>query len=90
MTTVSETTDAATTNYANSPAAIREQAEMIAKTYSFDEAILAGAICAALVMERERAAKIVAQYGNHPDDGVAFISDEIAVAIRGANRLATT
>lgn len=42
------------TNYAKSPADIKATAEMIAATYSFNEAILAGAICSALVMERER------------------------------------
>jgi hypothetical protein len=40
--------------YASSPADIRATAENIAENYSFDPSILAGAICAALVSERER------------------------------------
>lgn len=43
--------------YASSPADIRATAEDIATTYGFDEAILAGAICAAILAERERATK---------------------------------
>jgi len=44
--------------YASSPADIRATAENIAENYSFDPSILAGAICAALVSERERCAKV--------------------------------
>lgn len=36
----------------------------------------------AVMAERERCAKIIAAYGDHPDAAVAFVSDEIAVAIR--------
>jgi hypothetical protein len=44
--------------YASSPADIRATAENIAENYSSDPSILAGAICAALVSERERCAKV--------------------------------
>jgi hypothetical protein len=72
--------EAADTNYAKSPADIREQAEMIAKTYGFDEAVLAGAICSALVMERERCAKIAEEAGRAIAEHA--IGHHIAQAIR--------
>ena len=56
--------------YASSPADIRATAENIAENYSFDPSILAGAICAALVSERERCAKVA-------DDAVVDLTDDM-------------
>ncbi len=65
--------------YASSPADIRATAENIAENYSFDPSILAGAICAALVSERERCAKVCEAVGSDLDPQYA---DHIAFAIR--------
>jgi len=78
-----EETDAKT-NYAKSPAEIRERAEAIARDWRFNEAALAGAICSALVMERERCAKVAddyaaASYGLTEEEWAA---KQIATSIR--------
>lgn len=46
------------TSYASAPDDIKEAAQQIASTYDFDRAVLSGAICAAILAERERCAKI--------------------------------
>jgi hypothetical protein len=56
--------------------------ECVKDMAAFDPPVIARRIARAILAERERAAKIVAQYGDHPNGAVAFVSDEIAVAIR--------
>lgn len=74
------------TNYAKSPADIKATAELIAATYSFDEAILAGAICSALVMERERCASVAEHLnGWGSDAGAGGHAEHIAAVIRGGS-----
>lgn len=46
-----------TTMYAKAPADIRAVAEHIAENFGFDPNVLAGAVCAALLSEREAATK---------------------------------
>ena len=59
------------TNYAKSPADIRATAEGIVATYGFNAALLEGAICAALLSEREAATKADTWAGSAP-----FITSE--------------
>jgi hypothetical protein len=50
-----------------------------------DKAPVVQIAISAILTERWRAAQIVALYGDHPDAGVAFVSDEIAQAIRSSH-----
>ena len=79
-------------NYAKSPADIRSTAENIAENYAFNPNILAGAICSALVIERERCATIAADHHvatvgspSRYTQGFSAACEVIAQAIRSSH-----
>lgn len=75
-----------TTDYKNAPADIKATAERIASTWDFDRAVLSGAICAAILAERdaqrERDAKIADEVGQIVQEEGWNGAIEAAAAIR--------